>query len=30
VTLDEALTMPVEHYTAVAIRKYIEQKAQGR
>jgi nucleoside triphosphatase len=26
VTLDEALTMPVEHYTVVAIREYIKQK----
>jgi nucleoside triphosphatase len=30
VTLDEALTLPVEHYTAVAIRKYIEQRAQEK
>jgi nucleoside triphosphatase len=30
VNLDEALALPVEHYTAVAIRKYIERKAQGR
>ena len=26
VTLDEALTLPVEHYTAVAIREYLKKK----
>lgn len=30
VTLDEALALPVEYYTAVAIRKYIELKGQRR
>jgi nucleoside triphosphatase len=30
VTLDEAHTHPVEHYTAVAIRKYTEHKAQEK
>lgn len=29
VTLDEALAMPIEYYTAVAIRTYIEQKMRG-
>lgn len=30
VTLDEALALPVEYYTAVAILKYIEVKGQRR
>ena len=25
-TLDEALTLPVEHYTAVAIREYLKKR----
>ncbi|MCU0914434.1 MAG: NUDIX domain-containing protein [Planctomycetes bacterium] len=29
-TLEEALALPVEHYTAVAIRKYVESTAKDR
>lgn len=28
VALDEALTLPVEHYTAVAIRAYLQKKGE--
>jgi nucleoside triphosphatase len=28
VTLEEALAMPVEHYTAAAIRRYLDKKAK--
>ncbi len=30
VTLDEALALPVEHYTVVAIRAYLKKKGAGR